>query len=69
MIELAQSAGYKIRYDYFGGTGGGLCQFGGSQWLFIDLALSVTERLEHIRAQLGDDPLVDLASVESRRAA
>ena len=69
LITAAKSAGYKVRYDYFGGTGGGVCQFGGATWIFIDLALSVTERLEYLQSQLADDPLVNVETAEVRRAA
>ena len=55
LITRASDAGYRIRYDYFGGTGGGVCQFGGARWLFVDLALSVTERLEQLQAALKAD--------------
>ena len=59
LIAEAQRVGYRVRYDYFGGTGGGICQFGGINWLFIDLALSVHERLDLLRNQLGSDPSFD----------
>ena len=71
LIAEAQRVGYKVRYDYFGGTGGGICQFGGVKWLFIDLALPVTERLDLLESQLSDDPLfVNYgSSSENNRAA
>ena len=69
LIRIAQETGYKVRYDYFGGTGGGVCQFGGTQWLFVDLALSVTERLDKLKSQLSDDPLLDANLNQGRHAA
>ena len=69
LIRIAQETGYKVRYDYFGGTGGGVCQFGGTQWLFVDLALSVTERLDKLKSQLSDDPLLDANFNQGRHAA
>lgn len=53
LIELAQQLGYQIRYDYFGGTGGGFCQVNGKKWLFIDLALNGVEQLEHLEKSLS----------------
>ena len=26
LVEIAQQLGYRVRYDYFGGTGGGVCE-------------------------------------------
>lgn len=69
LIATAQESGYRVRYDYFGGTGGGVCQFGGTQWLFVDLALSVTERLDQLKTQLAADPYLDSKLNQARRAA
>ena len=69
LIQIAQGAGYRVRYDYFGGTGGGVCQFGGTQWLFVDLGLSVTERLDKLKSQLAADPLLADDLDLGRRAA
>ena len=69
LINIAQESGYRVRYDYFGGTGGGICRFGGTQWLFVDLALSVTERLENLKSQLLADPSVEAKLNQDSRAA
>lgn len=53
LIALAQQLGYQVRYDYFGGTGGGFCQVNGKKWLFIDLALNGVEQLEHLEKSLS----------------
>ncbi len=58
LTEIAQQLGYRIRHDYFGGTGGGKCEFGGQKWLFIDLALNSVEQLDQLRAALADEPLL-----------
>lgn len=58
-LSIAQRLGYQIRYDYFGGTGGGVCQFNGKKWLFIDLALSPQDQLELVANALGNDALLD----------
>ena len=65
-IEVAQKLGYHIRYDYFGGTGGGVCQYGGKKWLFIDLALPPQEQLDLISTTLNADPLLDTVKISSR---
>ncbi len=57
-VEIAQQLGYRIRYDYFGGTGGGICEFGKQKWIFIDLALNATEQLEQLQRSLADEPLL-----------
>ena len=54
-IESARQQGYDIRFDWFGGTGGGICQVNGKKVLFIDLALSPVEQLERIRVALDSD--------------
>ena len=58
MIEIAERIGFRIRYDYFGGTGGGTCEFAGTKWLFLDLALSDHERCDVIVEALVSDPLL-----------
>lgn len=62
LLESARQNGYRIRYDYFGGTGGGACFVGGAKWLFIDLALSSIEQLEQLQTALADEPLINRAS-------
>ena len=57
LIETAQQLGYRIRHDYFGGTGGGKCEFGGQKWIFIDLALTSVEQLDQLQEALANDPL------------
>ena len=77
LITIAQQLGYRTRYDYFGGTGGGVCEFSGSKWLFIDLALTSAEQLEQLRTALADEPLLSTIAPQemaeamrgSRRAA
>jgi len=54
-IELARQQGYHVRFDWFGGTGGGVCQVNGKKVLFIDLALSTIEQLELVKANLDGD--------------
>ena len=56
LTARAERMGYGIRYEPLGGLGGGVCQFGGKQWLFLDLNLTVTERLDLITESLQKDP-------------
>ncbi len=56
-VRVATEAGYQIREDWFGGTGGGACEFGGQKWIFLDLSLNPREQLAQIRAGL-DEPLL-----------
>ncbi len=36
-IEFARQQNYEVRFDWFGGTGGGVCQVNGRKVLFIVL--------------------------------
>jgi hypothetical protein len=56
--EVASQLGYTIRYDHFGGTGGGLCEFGSTRALFMDVSLSSLEQLERLEQTIGLDPLI-----------
>lgn len=58
-LNIARRLGYQVRYDYFGGTGGGACQYGAKKYLFIDLALSPQEQLEQLVRTLKRDPLLE----------
>lgn len=49
-LGRAREAGYQVRFEYFGGTGGGICEFAGRKVLFVDLALSTLEQLERVQA-------------------
>ncbi len=76
LIEIAHQLGYRVRYDYFGGTGGGVCEFSGSKFLFMDLALTSTEQLEVLQKALANEPLLSTVNADetlkqdlSRRAA
>jgi hypothetical protein len=56
--ELAEQAGYTIRHEWLGGSGGGKCEFAGRKWIFVDLSLSVVEQLDQVAAAVKDDPAV-----------
>ena len=44
-LELIRNLGYTVRYDWFGGTGGGACQIENQKYLFLDLALGAIDHL------------------------
>ena len=66
LVEIAQQLGYRVRYDYFGGTGGGVCEFSGNKWLFLDLALTSAEQLEQLLSALANEPLLSTVSIDDR---
>lgn len=55
---LAEQAGYTVRHEWLGGSGGGACEFAGQKWIFVDLSLSVVEQLDQVAAAVKDDPAV-----------
>lgn len=63
LVEIAQQLGYRVRYDYFGGTGGGVCEFSGNKWLFLDLALTSGEQLEQLLSALANEPLLSTVTI------
>ena len=65
-LEIAKELGYRVRYDHFGGTGGGVCQFGGQKWIFMDVSLNTHEQLEQLKDAIPNDP--GFAAVQSRAA-
>jgi len=66
LVEVAQQLGYRVRYDYFGGTGGGVCEFSGNKWLFLDLALTSAEQLEQLLSSLANEPLLSTVQIDDR---
>lgn len=52
-VEIAQSSGLDVRFEYLHGTGGGLCQLKAKACLFVDLALDVEEQLERLEKALS----------------
>ena len=59
-IEVARQQGYDVRFDWFGGTGGGVCQVNGKKVLFIDLAITPIEQLEVVRSSIENDPAASI---------
>ena len=54
-LEVAERCGFKIRHEWLGSVGGGLCEFGGQKWLFVDLSLNAIEQLEQVSEALRQD--------------
>jgi hypothetical protein len=61
VLALAKQLGYTVRMEDLGGEGGGICEFGGKRWLFVDLAASTIDQLRRSCDALRLDP--QLASV------
>lgn len=52
LIQQARQEGFEVRFEDLGGRGGGVCEFDGKRWLFIDLAVSTEESWETLQAAL-----------------
>jgi len=61
-LTVCQALGYTIRREFLGGSGGA-CELRGRKYLFVDLALHVTEQLEQVCEALRDDPRLATASI------
>ena len=59
-VQVASEAGYQVREDWFGGTGGGACEFGGQKWIFLDLSLNPREQLAQLRAGIDEPRLAEI---------
>jgi len=66
-LELAQRAGYEIRNEWLGGSGGGGCEINGRKLLFLDLALGPLEQLEIVLDTLRRDPAISPGSLGAAR--
>ncbi len=56
-METARRLGFRVRYEYLGGTAGCVCEVAGVRWLFIDLALSPEEQLCQVAQALSSELL------------
>jgi hypothetical protein len=54
-LSVAESLGYGIRHEWLGGGSGGVCEFAGKRWLFVDLALNPIEQLDQVVEALRHD--------------
>ena len=55
-IALAERAGYQVRQEWLGGSGGGDCQIQGQKWIFLDLAVGHLDQLELVLKTLRREP-------------
>ena len=62
-LDVATRLGYRIREEWLGGSGGGHCEFAGSRWIFVDLALNAAEQLEQVTEALRSDPAIHSVQV------
>jgi hypothetical protein len=56
VLELAAQAGYQVRHEWLGGSGGGVCVLLGQKCLFVDLALHPADQLDRVLHGLRGDP-------------
>lgn len=60
LLEQALAAvkrlGYRVRSEHLDGGQGGVCEFGGKRWLFLDIAKAPLEQLHEVLQLLRDDP-------------
>ena len=56
ILRLAGQAGYQVRHEWLGGSGGGVCELLGRKCLFVDLALHPAEQLDRVLHGLRGDP-------------
>lgn len=68
-LGLAEKAGYQVRHEWLGGSGGGGCELKGRKMLLVDLALGPQEQLEIVLDVLRRDTLVAGAAVPARKQA
>jgi len=54
-VDLAERAGYAIREEWLGGSGGGGCEVRGQKLMFLDLALGPAEQLDAFVETLRHD--------------
>src|SRR6266478_2696294 len=45
-VDAARRVGFRVREEWFGGSGGGACAVRGQKLLFLDLNLGPRERLQ-----------------------
>lgn len=71
-LNQVRQLGYQVRFEWMGGQGGGICEFKGQKWLFVDLALGHLEQLNQVVEALREAPervLLPIQPPASRRAS
>ncbi len=67
-FRIARRLGYLIRQEWIG-SGGGLCQWRGRRWIFVDLSQTVPEQLALVTEILSrDSRLQEVAMSQALRA-
>ncbi|MCE9605932.1 MAG: hypothetical protein K8U03_13630 [Planctomycetia bacterium] len=60
LLEAALAAikrlGYRVRAEHLDGGKGGLCEFNGRRWLFLDISQAPLEQLHQVLELLRADP-------------
>ena len=69
LVALAEKMGYRMRYEPLATTGGGVCEYGGNRWLFMDLDMSVEDRLGLITDALTSDPSLPVSELDDKLRA
>jgi hypothetical protein len=65
-VDVAERLGYTIRQEWLGGAGGGgVCEFGGQKWIFVDIALNAVEQLDQLANALQQDPGIYLLELST----
>jgi hypothetical protein len=54
-VSAVKQLGYIVRLEWLDG-GGGLCEFRGRRWIFVDLSQPAAEQLEEVLTVLRRDP-------------
>lgn len=62
-LAAAEKAGYRVREEWLGGSGGGGCEIRGQKWLFLDLALGPSDQLEQVLETLARERASSTADV------
>lgn len=62
-LAAAEKAGYRVREEWLGGSGGGGCEIRGQKWLFLDLALDPSDQLEQVLETLARERASSTAAV------
>ena len=62
-LKFAKSQGYSIRYEWFGGNGGGSCEISGKKWMFIDLALNTVDQCDLVIQCLQADKAIQTSPI------
>ena len=57
-VAVAEQAGYVVREEWLGGTGGGDCEIRGQKCIFLDLAVGPLDQLELVLEALRRAPAV-----------